>query len=247
MPAAKSIKDLFNSIVDGKFTKDGSKLITKHDFDLNKSDANLISLVGSPEATLEGFNCSYSRNLKSLIGGPKKVGGNFECRDTGITSLKNAPLEVNGDFECSDNRGITSLKGAPAEIGGSFYCSNTGITSLIGSPKKVGRNFSCYGTGITSLVGAPKEVGGYFHCTSTQLTSLEAINFYVHEINGSAIFLRCGIVSNILGLLKIKGLEEVEFDNKKLEAIMNKYLPLGNISECMDELLDNDFKEYAKW
>ena len=162
-PKAESIDDLLNSIVDGHFTKDGSK------------------------------------------------------------------LKVVGDFNCSDNE-LKSLEGCPQTVGGSFYCWNNQLKSLEGCPQTVGGNF--------------------YYFNNEKLTSLTRINFYVHEINGSngIDFRNCPIKSNILGLLKISGLKKVYFDDKKLQEIMNKHLPMGDSTDCIDDLLDAGFsKEYCKW
>ena len=184
MPAAKSQKDLRASIVNGHFTKDGSKLKVTGDFDF------------------------FNNQLKSLEGCPQTVGGSFSC---GYNQLK-------------------SLEGCPQTVGGSFYCSYNHLESL---------------------EGCPRIVGGYFYCSNNkQLTSLARINFYVHEINGKdgADFEGCPIKSNILGLLKIRGLKKVKFTDKKLQEIMNRHLPMGDSTDCIDDLLDAGYsKEYCKW
>jgi hypothetical protein len=44
----------------------------------------------------------------------------------------------------------------------------------------------------------------------------------------------------------IKNLKEVKMDNKGIERIIEKYLPLGNIFECQSELIEAGYGEYAK-
>ena len=205
MPRAKSQLDLRRSIVDGHFTKDGSKL---------------------------------------------KVTGDFDCGDNQLKSLEGCPQTVGGSFYCSHNQ-LKSLEGCPHTVGGDFYCGDNELESLEGCPQIVGGDFYCWSNQLESLEGCPQTVGGYFNCLNNEkLTSLTRINFYVHEINGKdgADFTGCPIKSNVLGLLKIRGLKGARFDDTKLQEIMNKHLPMGNISECMDELLDAGFsKEYCKW
>ena len=183
-PKAESIDDLLNSIVDGHFTKDGSKL----------------KVVGD-------FNCS-DNELKSLWGCPQKVGGGFDCFSNQLESLEGCPQTVGGNFDCSHNQ-------------------------------------------LESLEGCPQTISGYFDCyDNKQLTSLARINFYVHEINGSngIDFTGCPIKSNVLGLLKIRNLKKVIFDDKKLQEIMNKHSPMGDSTDCIDDLLDAGYgKEYCKW
>ena len=229
MPAAKSQKDLRASIVNGHFTKDGSKLKVTGDFDFFNNQ--LKSLEGCPQTVGGSFSCGYNQ-LKSLEGCPQTVGGSFYCSYNHLESLEGCPQTVGRDFYCSDNQ-LKSLEGCPQIVGGDFNCSRCGSNQL------------------KSLEGCPQKVHGYFNCgNNPSLTSLARINFYVHEINGAdgADFEGCPIKSNVLGILKIRNLKKVAFDDKQLEEIMNKYLPMGNISECMDELLDAGYsKEYCKW
>ena len=133
----------------------------------------------------DSFNISRTRNLTSLEGAPKKVGGSFYCNDcTSLTSLEGAPEEVEETFSCSwcnsltnlkgapktchsflcyDCESLTSLEGAPEEVSGDFYCNSCKkLTSFKGAPKKIGANFRASGcVGIKkSTVGFPKEIGG---------------------------------------------------------------------------------------
>ena len=62
---------------------------------------------------------------------------------------------------------------------------------------------------------------------------------------------KSAVTKCILGLTKIKGLEEIELpttnqEQLHLEAIVNKYLPEGDIFELQDELEKNGFNEQAK-
>ena len=194
---------------------------------------------------------------RSIVGGhftkdgsKLKVTGDFTCSNNQLESLKGCPQTVGGSFYCSHNQ-LESLEGCPQTVVGDFRCSVNKLKSLEGCPQTVSGSFACSNNQLESLKGCPQIVGGYFYCGDNEkLTSLARINFYVHEINGKdgADFTGCPIKSNILGLLKSGGLKKVYFDDKQLEAIMDKYLPMGNISECMDELLDAGYsKEYCKW
>jgi hypothetical protein len=124
---------------------------------------NLTSLEGSPKEVGGDFHCPSCDNLTSLEGAPNKVGGDFGCYFcANLTSLEGAPKEVGKDFCCTRNRKLTSLEGAPENVGWSFdcsYCDN--LTSLEGAPQKVGGSFICHScTNLTSLEGAPQKVGG---------------------------------------------------------------------------------------
>ena len=268
MPRAKSQLDLLRSIVDGHFTKDGSKLKVTGDFDCNSNQ--LKSLEGCPQTVSGAFTCSHNQ-LKSLEGCPHTVGGYFSCSDNQLKSLEGCPQTVGGYFSCSHNQ-LKSLEGCPQTVGGGFNCSINQLKSLEGCPQTVGGDFTCGHNQLKSLEGCPQTVGGNFWCGVNQLKSLEGcpqtvdgnftciknkeltslarINFYVHEINGKdgADFTGCPIKSNILGILKIRGLKKVAFDDKQLEEIMNKYLPMGDSTDCIDDLLDAGYsKEYCKW
>ena len=184
-------------------------------------------------------------------GSKLKVTGNFNCDNNQLKSLEGCPQTVGGSFNCSDNK-LKSLEGCPRTVNGSFWCVNNQLESLEGCPQKVGGNFACGHNQLESLEGCPQTVGGDFYCWNNEkLTSLARINFYVHETNGAADganFSGCPIKSNVLGILKIRGLKKVKFDDKKLEEIMNKYLPMGDSTDCIDDLLDAGYsKEYCKW
>ena len=242
MPRAEDVDDLLASIVDGKFTKDGSKLKVTgdfDDFDFDCSNNKLESLAGCPQTVVGDFGC-YENNLKSLKGCPQTVGGGFYCGSNNLESLKDCPQTVGGDFWCGNNQ-LKSLVGCPQIVKGSFDCNDNQLKSLEGCPQIVSGYGNFGGYGMTD---------GFSCIKNKELTSLARINFYVHEINGEdgADFTGCPIKSNVLGLLKIRGLKKVAFDDKKLEAIINKYLPMGDSTDCIDDLLDAGYsKEYCKW
>ena len=210
----------------------------------------LMSLEGSPREIGGDLYCTNNTKLASLAGAPQEVGGSFTCSNTGITSLEGSPQKVGFDFNYSRNPYLTSLEGAPEKVEHHFDCSeNLKLTSLKGGPKNVGGSFTCSNTGITSLEGSPQTVGSDFNCCrNPALTALVKINFYIHEIDGHADFTGTPIKSNILGLLKIRNLKRIAFDDKQLEEIMNRHLPMGDSTDCIDDLLDAGYgKEYCKW
>ena len=248
MTPAESQKDLFGNIVDGKFNKDGSKLEV-HNFICKNTP--LVSLEGAPQLVANYFNCIHNLELTSLKGGPKKVGGDFNCSNNPeLTSLEGAPQTIDGNFECKYNPKLTSLIGAPQKVDNIFDCSINNLHSLEGCPQTTG-TFSCStNPELTSLEGAPQLIKGTFYCKANlKIRSLARINFYIHEINGDrADFTGCPIKSNVLGLLKIRNLKKVEFDDEKLQEIMNRHLPIGDSTDCIDDLLDAGYgKEYCKW
>jgi hypothetical protein len=86
-----------------------------------------------------------------------KVGGNFTCVYSKLTSLIGSPYEVVGNFNCSENE-LTSLEGGPEKVGGNYFCANNNITSLKGAPKELGGNFYCGFNRLKTLEGGLKRV-----------------------------------------------------------------------------------------
>lgn len=79
----------------------------------NCGTSKISSLEGCPEYVGGFFSCDYSRNLTSLVGGPKYVKTNYHCNDTNITSFE----------------------GCAEYIGDAIYCWRTNATSLDGIPR----------------------------------------------------------------------------------------------------------------
>jgi hypothetical protein len=104
---------------------------------------------------------------------PFKFGivGNFECTETGLTTLENSPNEVMGNF--------------------GFYCYKNNLSNLVGGPSIVKNIYSCFNNSLTSLEGAPQSVGGYFYITWSEnlpllrlvrYKNIQAYNDQVNEI-----------------------------------------------------------------
>ena len=128
-----------------------------------------------------------------------------------------------------------------------FNCYNNNLTSLQGAPSVVKGGFSCHHNKLTSLQGAPSVVKGDFSCFYNNLTSLAGIHKIIKEIHGCANFYDNPIESNVLGLMRIKGLTKVYLDNKQVMDILNKYLKGDrDIIKCQSELLDAGLEEFAK-
>lgn len=73
------------------------------------------------------------KDLISLEGSPRSVGGNFNIFNNNLSSLKDGPIIVGGNYICSGNK-LTSLKGLASDIGGKLICSGNDIISLDGLP-----------------------------------------------------------------------------------------------------------------
>ena len=191
------------------------------------------------------FNCR-DHQLTSLKGSPEEIDGAFECSDNELTSLAGAPRKVGGNFLCVSNK-LTSLEGAPRKINGTFSCTSNKLTSLKGGPDEVSGIFYCINNKLTSLGGAPKIVGRDFKCNQNHLTSLEGIHLKIQIIDGIAVFNDNPIKSHVLGLLLIDELQKVYLDHKQVQEIINKYLAGSrDVMDCQNELMDAGLDEYAQ-
>ena len=209
-------------------------------------ERSILSVMGKQEDPFPHvFYCSNNK-LTSLEGVPSVVKGNFYCSHNNLTSLEGAPSVVNGDFACYNNN-LTSLEGVPSVVSGYFSCPYNKLTSLEGAPSVVNGYFNCSNNNLTSLEGAPSVVNNDFSCDNNKLTSLAGIHKIIKEIHGYATFDNNPIKSNVLGLMRIKGLTKVYLDNKQVMDILNKYLTGDrDIIRCQSELLDAGLEEYAK-
>jgi hypothetical protein len=231
-------KKIGDVIINGKSVRD---LETCNDL-VVYNDA-ITSLKGCPKE-IKGDLICFGNKIASLKGCPEKIGKNFDCSRNNLTSFKYGPTEVGGDLIIYNNA-ITSLKGCPEKIGGIFDCSYNKLTSLEGCPKEINGSFNCSQNMITSLQFGPSKVRGKYKCVKNKLTNLHDI-FKLIVSCTSLSFVGNPIKSHILGLLKIENLEEVFLDNEEVEEIINKYLPLGDIFDCQEELIEAGFEEYAK-
>jgi len=207
-----------------------------------------IKLSEEQEVTLIGKKINRKTLFIAEMSG-KPWNGSFDCSCNKLTSLVGAPSSVGGNFSCSRNK-LTSLEGAPSSVGGGFLCSDNKLTSLVGAPSSVGGYFSCSSNNLTSLVGAPSSVGGGFLCSYNELTSLHDVHKIIKKMNRIIWAENNPITSCVLGVLLIEGCTKLEIDNKKVQHIVNKYLPnhrgFSAVIECQSELLDAGFDEYAK-
>lgn len=193
------------------------------------------------------FSVQFCKDLISLEGAPESVGDWFFCAGCNkLTSLEGAPTSVGGNFSCSGCINLISLKGAPQKVGGYFSCASCiKLNSLKETPTEVGGMFTCSGcTKLTSLEGAPTKVDGSFNChICFRLASLKNLPA---QINGKLTLTSCPKILDLLMIFKTKGITEIIHDDKKLEKIINKYLPTRDMLNCQDELIEAGLEEYAE-
>jgi hypothetical protein len=240
-------KNLLGLIINGKeITKD--TLFNKWRGNFSCYSNKLTSLEYCPSEVGGDFLC-FNNVLTSLEYCPSEVGGDFSCYNNKLTSLEYCPSEVVGNFYCSSNK-LTSLEYCPSEVGGDFSCSDNKLTSLEYCPSEVGGSFYCSDNKLTSLEYCPSEVGGNFYCSYNELISLKDIHKQLTKMKGKFVAPQNPIKSHVIGILLVEGCTGLLIDNKKVEAIINKYLPnkegKAGFMKCKHELQDADFDEYAK-
>lgn len=164
---------------------------------------------------------------------------------------------VEGFFTCSQNLRLKSLLGCPRVVGGYFECSDTGIETFEGAPELVrGAVFAHACKNLVSLEGAPMYIKGDFNIKNCpRVSSIKNLHKITKRIDGTFYCLGTNINSNILSLIKIEGLKSVDLpltskhgvvSIRKLEEIIERYLPEGDIFACQQELIDAGFEEYAQ-
>jgi hypothetical protein len=106
--------------------------------DKKKIERLLKTYFSSMEFTIDpdGYvnvigNCVLDKYVKSLPVKFRHVSGEFDCFNSGLTTLIGSPDVVEGNFICSHNQ-LTSLEGAPQSIGAYFNCRGNVLTSLDG-------------------------------------------------------------------------------------------------------------------
>lgn len=150
---------------------------------------------------------------------------------------------------------LTSCNNFPKYVGGEFWLAAKSITDLRGCPETV-EGDDCYISGeFSSLEGITRYVNnGQMTITSPNLTSLQNIHNYISFVE-DRLDIDAPISSNILGLLKIRGVRtfglEVrdypQFDECNAAfSIVKKYVRSKDIFACQEELIDAGLKDYAE-
>lgn len=106
------------------------------------------------------------------------MGGDLDIGGSKIKSLFFCPEKVGGNFYCEETY-ITSLIGGSVAVGNNYYCGNTLIKNLVGVAKEIGLIFSLNESVLKSLVEVPDKVG-YYICT---INNLNGERFKVIEID----------------------------------------------------------------
>lgn len=156
-----------------------------------------------------------------------------------------------GGFICRENS-LLSLRGTPSAVEGQCVVHTNRLISLKYGPEFVLGGFNCAANQLRSLEYAPETIGGDFFCDENPIDSLHNIHKQIKTIGGK-LNIGESVMSNMLGILKIKAVKYVEITGAtnplahKAVAIINKHLQEHrNIHECQEEMIEAGLKEYAK-
>lgn len=148
-----------------------------------------------------------------------------------------------GDFSVAHYE-LKTMQYMPKEVTGALIISNNYLKTFEFAPRKIGKSLN-----------QNQAKGFVLLANYNQSLSLRNISKYIDEINGHASFIMCENDGYVLDLLNIKNLRGVKFceaatwekDTKlyKVQEIINRYLPNGDIFDCQSELMDAGLEEYA--
>jgi len=65
-------------------------------------------------------------------------------------------------------------------------------------------------------------------------------------VHGSFDFINTKVKEHMLGLLLVRGLQDIIFKDTKLRAILRKYLNGGDLFACALELVEAGYEKQAK-
>jgi hypothetical protein len=119
-------------------------------------------------------NCRFESARLSALPFIETCGGNYNCSENHLVSLKGAPRKVGGFFDCSNNP-IKTFEGGPAEVVRTFKADHVSVKDLTGAPSKVGflqMNFCGF---LESLAGSDMTVQGKFMVTNCRISTTKGM------------------------------------------------------------------------
>ncbi len=114
--------------------------------------------------------------LKSLLGCPRTVKGQFSCLGNQIESLVGGPKEVKQNYDCANNE-LKNLTGGPLEVGQDFLAEKNQIGQIGNFKGMVGRDLNLGYNNLLSLNGLKAIVGGNLVVHTNRLKTLK----HLHE------------------------------------------------------------------
>jgi hypothetical protein len=265
----KAIGDL---IIDGKRVGD-------HDVwngPLNIYDFDIVSLEGCPKTINGDFVLNMGTEnpytkIKSLVGGPEQVLGNFSCSGIVLDSLVGGPKFVYKSFIASRCK-LKSLEGAPEVVrDGMFSVPHNELTSIEHAPREIGKGFSIFKNNIKSF----RNVHHYIEKISCLKKDLQRLRFDV----SNCVVIDSSIKDGLLSFMMIEGdfgvinrTEEKSTiavgdhkrreDNSEMLSLLNGFLKKRTkfinecrekseidslVFECQDAMLEHEFFEASKF
>ena len=189
------------------------------------SGNNLESLEGCPESLSGDFFVANNATLQNLSGGPKEVGGDYDCSNCSLTSLDGCAQKVAGFFNCGSND-LETLDGGPEEVGGMYFCTNNKLRTLSGVADKIGKMLVIGSNkNLLDLSGIPLEI---LTSDLENKLSINEIGLPPEIVKSQLEFLRENKTLN--GWLK----SFIQKDYKRLPQIFNR-----QYSESGKEILDS--------
>ncbi len=214
--------------------------------------ADLKKLISNCNATV-----LYSESSKGLV-----IKNNIKLTDevffyAKLDEMPQGLISCERNFEYIDRAtNLTSCKNFPKHVGGTFWLIAKTLTDLRGCPEEVDGEECFISGGFSSLEGITRYVNnGQMTITSPNLTSLKDIHKHISFVE-DRLDVNAPIRSNILGLLKIKGIRTLGLEVRNYPhydecneafGIIKKHLRRGrDIVACQRELIENDLDEYAE-
>jgi hypothetical protein len=190
---------------------------------------SLSTLEGCPQVIHGNFLCENNLPLKSLVGGPRKVGGKFYTY--------NCPFE--------------SFQGMAQEIGSYIHMRGNHCKNFVGFPQVVNAGFDVSITHINSLEGFPRQITGDVFIDDSKITSLHGIHKRIDFLDG-VLNIANTVTSHVLSVLLIKKLHAVNLGHNGdfgiVTGILNRYVGKGHegLIEAQAELIEAGLEEYAQ-
>lgn len=249
-----------NEYVKAKLAKPCSDFVG---YEHNGKSVNVESWEGDLELL-------FLDNMTSMKGLPKHVSGNFRIIGASLQTLEYSPQIVEGgkvnynfnrllsvegclkssNLDFSHNPTLETLEGLNVNNPEMRWliASNCSIKDYKGLPYRYEFNLELNNNQLTTIEGLPAEYGQSLILSGNKIDNLQDIHRHVKKCKN--ICLRGNPIKyNILGLLKIEGLEKVQIfeEGSEVERIINNHLGEGNIGimRACKALIKANFGELA--
>ena len=164
-----------------------------------------------------------------------QIGGNFDCSQNELISLKGCPETVFGHFSCADNN-LTDLLGGPKQVLGAYDCSHNKLASLQGIAEGINDDLNISYNKLTTLEHGPVLVKESFHCIENQLKNMQHCPHVGRTIYASENPL------NDLTDLKKKSFKLIKVDNTAIvKSGLSNYLESDMLEHSSDKAFEGQY------